>query len=240
MPEIDLTTTDPLPLYDVEVNRMREHLVQLDESGWNRPSHCAGWTVKDVLSHLAAGESYNQNCLDRKLDQLDFTGGLDAWNDRAVRSRRSRRGAEVLEEWGARQQEVRRRWEEVGLENEIETSVGPYPLRLQVWHLAQEYATHADDIGVPVPNEERETRALWRSAFGLFAAEEEGDPIPARLSGRTARLEFEDQVEEVDLNTFVAFLTRRPQHLEDPAKRQTVERLIQLLEGRRADRDTKL
>jgi uncharacterized protein (TIGR03083 family) len=229
MTDIDLMTTDPLPLYDAEVRRMREHLSRLDESDWNRPSHCAGWTVKDVLSHLAAGEAYNQDCLDRKLEQLDFSGGLDAWNDRAVRSRRGKRGAEVVEEWSARQQEVRRRWGEIGLESKIETSVGPYPLRLQVWHLAQEYATHADDIAVPVPDQGRETRARWRSLFGIFAAEEEGRPVPARLAGRLARLQLGGYDEEVDLETFVAFLTRRPQHLEDPARRQTVEGLIHLL-----------
>jgi hypothetical protein len=110
--------------------------------------------------------------------------------------------------------------------------VGPYPLRLQVWHLAQEYATHADDIQVSVPAEEWEMRARWRSIFGLFAADEEGHPAPATLTDEGARLEFGDAVEEVDLETFVAFLTRRPQHLQDPARRQAVERVIDLVEGR--------
>jgi uncharacterized protein (TIGR03083 family) len=226
--DIDLTTTNPFPFYDAEVSRMREHLARLDEADWDRPSHCAGWSVKDVLSHLAAGEGYNQNCLDRRLDQLNFSGDLDAWNDRAVRSRRGKPGAEVRDEWSARQTEVRRRWAEIELDNEIETSVGPYPVRLQVWHLAQEYATHADDIQVPLPIESRETRAEWRSVFGLFAAEEDGHPIPATLKSGVARLEFGTRVEEVDLETFVAFLTGRPQHLDDPARRQTVDRLTQL------------
>jgi uncharacterized protein (TIGR03083 family) len=232
MTTIDLQTTDRFPFYDAEVRRVREHLALVDEDGWSRPSHCAGWTVKDVLSHLAAGESYNQDCLDRELDRLDFAGGLDAWNDRAVRSRRATSGADVLAEWSARQQEVRRRWGEIGLDGEIETSVGLYPLRLQVWHLAQEYATHADDIGVSVPAEERGARARWRSVFGLFATDEEGRPVPATLTDEGARLELGGGVEEVDLETFVAFLTRRPQHLQDPARRQAVERLIDLMEGR--------
>jgi uncharacterized protein (TIGR03083 family) len=229
--DVDLRTTDPFPVYDAEVKRLREYLEQLDADGWNRPSHCAGWSIKDVLSHLAAGESYNQDCLDRRLGQLDFSGDLDAWNDRAVRGRRGKPGAEVLQEWSARQREVRRRWEALGLDGHLETSVGPYPLRLQVWHLAQEYATHADDIEVPLPAGERERRARWRSIFGLFAAEEGGHPLPATLDSGSARLELQGHAEEVDLESFVALLTRRPQHLRDPAQRQRVDRLIHLLDG---------
>jgi hypothetical protein len=33
-------------------------------SGWKQASRCAGWTVRDVLGHLAAGEDYHQACLD--------------------------------------------------------------------------------------------------------------------------------------------------------------------------------
>jgi uncharacterized protein (TIGR03083 family) len=235
MPDVDVNVTDPFPVYDAEVKRLREHLAQLGESDWNLPSHCAGWSVKDVLSHLANGESYNQDCLDRKLDQLNFTGGLDAWNDRAVQARRGKPGAEVLAEWSARQQDVRRRWGEIGLDGEIATSVGPYPLRFQVWHLAHEFATHADDIHVPLPPDSRQARAHWRSVFGLFAAEEEGSPIPATLGDGVVRLEYGGHQEEVDEEAFVAFLTRRPQHLDDPARRQAVEGLIRLAESQGKD-----
>ena len=32
--------------------------------GWKQASRCAGWTVRDVLGHPAAGEDYHQACLD--------------------------------------------------------------------------------------------------------------------------------------------------------------------------------
>jgi hypothetical protein len=142
----------------------------------------------------------------------------------------------VFEEWSTRQQEVRRRWGELGLDKEIQTSVGPYPLQLQVWHLAQEYATHADDIRVRVPVEEREVRDRWRIAFGLFAAEEEGRSVPAELGDSEVRLDLGDRVEAVDLETFIAFLTRRPQHLDDLTRRQAVDRLIHHMDVERAGR----
>jgi len=220
----DIQTTDPFPHYDAELRRTREHLSRLDVAGWNAASHCEGWSVKDVLAHLAAGEAYNQACLDGTLQELSFSGGIDAWNARAVAERRDRTPAEVMEEWTERQSDVRQRWGRLGADARIATSVGLYPLRLQVWHLAQEYATHADDIGVPVPDQEREARVGWRCAFGLFARSEEGRPLEARVTDRGVVLEGDH---ELDLESFLAFLTERPQHLADALRRQRVEALLQ-------------
>jgi uncharacterized protein (TIGR03083 family) len=219
----DVQAADPFPHYDAEVGRMREHLRGLDVAGWSAASHCEGWSVRDVLAHLAAGEAYNQACLDGTLPDVGFSGGIDAWNARAVAERRARTPGEVLEEWAERQADVRERWGRLGADTRIPTSVGPYPLRLQVWHLAQEYATHADDIGVPVPNQEREARVRWRCAFGLFALDEEGRPRRARMAEGGVVLEGGH---ELDLESFLALLTERPQHLADALRRQRVEALL--------------
>jgi uncharacterized protein (TIGR03083 family) len=219
----DVLSADPLTCYDAEVTRMREHLRGLDTAGWNAASHCEGWSVRDVLAHLAAGEVYNQACLDGTLAQLDFSGGIDGWNARAVAERRSWTPGEVLQEWSRRQADVRERWGRLGADAQIPTSVGPYPLRLQVWHIAQEYATHADDIGVPVPDEERVARLRWRCDFGLFALEEQGRQLEVRLEDGEVVLE---SGHELDRESFLAFLTERPQHLQDPVKRQLVEDLL--------------
>jgi len=219
----DVRTVDPLPHYDAEVTRMRGHLRSLDTVGWNAASHCEGWSVRDVLAHLAAGEVYNQACLDGTLEQLDFSGGIDGWNARAVAERRSRTPEEVLQEWSRRQADVRERWGRLSADARIPTSVGPYPLRLQVWHIAQEYATHSDDVGVPVPDQEREARLRWRCAFGLFVREEEGRPLKVQLEDEKVVLEG---AQELDWETFLAFVTERPQHLKDSVNRQLVEGLL--------------
>jgi hypothetical protein len=103
--------------------------------------------------------------------------------------------------------------------------VGAYPLRLQVWHLAQEYAIHADDIEVPVAARARTARWRWRSLFGIWAAREEGEPEPARVEKGTVRLSVNGQVHQLDLETFVAYLTNRPQQLTEPTARALVKRL---------------
>jgi hypothetical protein len=132
---------------------------------------------------------------------------------------------EVLQEWEARQERVRRAWGALGLDARIETSAGPYPLRLEVWHLAREYAIHADDIEVPMTSRERQTQLRWRVAFGLFAAREEGEVVDAVVDGRRVRLRRGRREYDLDFETFIAYLTNRPQQLKDPAGRRLVREL---------------
>jgi uncharacterized protein (TIGR03083 family) len=201
------------------------HVHGLDASGWVARSHCRGWSVKDVVAHLSTDEVYNQACLDGTLDRLPSASGLGGWNARGVRVRRAMSPLEVLQEWEARQALVRRAWGELGLQAAIETSIGRYPLRLQVWHLAREYAIHADDIRVPVPESERRSRLRWRIAFGLFAAREEGDPVNAELHANQVHLRKNGKVHRLEHETFVAYLTNRPQQLSDRGQRALVRGL---------------
>jgi hypothetical protein len=181
--------------------------------------------VKDIVAHLSTDEVYNQACLDGTVNELPFSGGLGGWNGRGVRMRRGLSPLETLQEWEARQERVRRAWGEIGVNGKIPTSVGQYPLRLQVWHLAREYAIHADDIEVPMSAGERRAQLRWRVAFGLFAAREEGEQIEAGFEGDRARLRQNGREHELDLETFIAYLTNRPQQLRDPAKRRLVGQL---------------
>jgi len=179
---VETRRANPFPAYDREIRRLRAHLRELDDRGWSARSHCRGWSVKDVVAHLSTDEVYNQACLDDTLDQLPSVGGgLTGWNARGVRVRRAMPPIEVLQEWEARQERVRRAWGALGLDARIQTSAGPYPLRLEIWHLAREYAIHADDIEVPMTARERHAQLRWRVAFGLFAAREEGEPVDAEV-----------------------------------------------------------
>ena len=205
---------------------MRAHLRALKGTGWSARSHCRGWSVKDIVAHLSTDEVYNQACLDGALKQLPFGGGLNGWNGRGVRIRRNMSPLETRQEWEARQERVRRAWGAIGVNGRIPTSVGPYPLRLQVWHLAQEYAIHADDIEVPMPSRDRKAQLGWRAAFGLFAAEEYGEPVDAQLERDRVRLHRADRDIELDLEAFIAYLTNRPQQLKDARQRALVRRLI--------------
>ena len=178
-----------------------------------------------MVAHLSTDEVYNQACLDGTLEQLPFSGGLNGWNARGVRVRRGMSPLEVLQEWEARQALVRWAWGKIGVDGTIPTSVGRYPLRLQVWHLAREYAIHADDIEVPMSQRERQVQLRWRAAFGIFAAREEGEPVGAELRGDEVFLRQNAAVHRLKLETFIAYLTNRPQQLRDPKQRALVRRL---------------
>jgi hypothetical protein len=74
------------------------------------------------------------------------------------------------------------------------------------------------------PNERRE-QLRWRAAFGLFAASEEGDPVDAELDGDRVMLKHRGEDVGLDLESFIAYLTNRPQQLKDPQQRALVRRL---------------
>jgi uncharacterized protein (TIGR03083 family) len=222
---LDPRRANPFPVYDREIRRLRAHLHGLDARQWSARSHCRGWTVKDIVAHLSTDEVYNQAGLDGTLEQLPFSGGLGGWNGRGVRVRRGMSALEVLQEWEARQERVRRAWGAIGVDGRIDTSVGRYPLRLQVWHLAREYAIHADDIELRLSPVERRSQLRWRVAFGLFAAREEGEPVDAEIIGERVRLHHGGQEHALDFETFIAYLTNRPQQLDDARARAAIRRL---------------
>ena len=179
-----------------------------------------------MVAHLCTDEVYNQACLEDTLDRLpSASGGLNGWNARGVRVRRAMPPLEVLQEWEARQERVRRAWGALGLDARIQTSVGPYPLRLEIWHLAREYAIHADDIEVPMTARERQAQLRWRVSFGLVAANEEGEPVDAEVEGNQVRLWHDGRRYNLDFETFIAYLTNRPLQLKDPAARRLVRQL---------------
>ena len=178
-----------------------------------------------MVAHLSTDEVYNQACLDGTLDQLPSASGLEGWNARGVRVRRAMSSVEVWQEWEARQALVRRAWGKIGLDGTIDTSIGRYPLRLQVWHLAREYAIHADDIRVRMSESERRLQLRWRIGFGLFAAREEGEPVNAELRGDRVDLREGGELHRLELETFIAYLTNRPQQLKDRGQRALVRRL---------------
>src|SRR5690606_37149750 len=99
----ELADLDPFDLYDTEAVRLADYFASLDQAAWQRPSRCAGWSVRDVLAHLAGQEAYNHACLDGTVPELferlrreGVGDNLDQMNEWMVRQRRDRPVAEVL------------------------------------------------------------------------------------------------------------------------------------------------
>lgn len=187
----ELAGLDPFALLDGEAARLDAFLSGLGGSGWQRASRCAGWTVRDVLGHLAAGEDYHRACLDGTVAAFlaSFAGrgatDLDSVNALGVAGYAALSPEQVLARWRAASAGNRRRFRERG-DGVVDTSVGGYPCRWQAFHVAAELATHADDIGVPVTHDEHGQRTAWRARYSRFALAEAKPRLEIRqAAGRT-------------------------------------------------------
>lgn len=208
---------DPFDLLETEQDRLERFLAGLDIEGWEAATDCAGWRRREMVAHLAGGEVYNRACLDGRVDELlteagaAGVAGLDSFNAWQVGLRAERSAHEVLDEWRSAAAEVRRRLRDLGPEGTLATSVGPYPVGQQAFHLAFEAAIHGDDMQIPVEDEERAGRRGWMAGFCAWALAEEGRPveITRRGAGVLAR-STEDGAEAVlDDGAFIAHVTGR-------------------------------
>ncbi|MCF6475873.1 maleylpyruvate isomerase family mycothiol-dependent enzyme [Nonomuraea sp. MG754425] len=209
MAEDLLRDFNPFDIFDAEAARLDRFFSGLDEAGWRRPSRCEGWSVRDVLAHLAGEEMYNHACLDGTVQDLmgrladAGIGRYNEFNEWCVRERRSLPVEEVLAEWRAENDETRERMRALGRHAMLDTMAGPYPVGLQTFHYDSEYATHADDVGAPVPDDEADDRLLWRVAVGRFVlaeqdakvqVEQTADEIWVAVDGVTAALPYPEFV----------------------------------------------
>jgi uncharacterized protein (TIGR03083 family) len=173
----DLEGLDPYDLMDAEAARLERFFSGLPEREWGRPSRCEGWSVRDVLAHLASSEDYNRACLEGTvaafLAGLAERGATDlaTANDLGIRDFDGSEPKEILDIWRTKNAQNR-----AGFRArdgaDVDTTVGAYPARWQAFHLAFEYAVHADDVGVPVAASEREGRTGWQVHFSRFALKE--------------------------------------------------------------------
>ncbi len=199
----ELDGLDPYVLLDAEAGRIHEHLAALPEAGWGEPSRCAGWSVRDVLCHLASSEGYHRACLDHDVAAFFAAGaaeGLDSlagWNERGIRELDGIMNLDVLEQWRHSNAETRRGFREAD-GSDIDSSIGAYPARWQAFHVASELATHADDMRVPVSAAERDARREWRAHVSRFALAEAKPEASVTTTGGLTTVTSADTTVSVD------------------------------------------
>ena len=208
----DVDDLDPFELMDTESERLHRFFSSLGDEDWTPDTRCEGWRRREIVSHLAGGDTYHTACLDDTISELFAEGaragatGGDSFNAWMVRKRADRSAQEVLDEWWRLNSDVRRRMRELGREGTMSSSVGPYPVGLMGFHLASEYATHYDDMDGPLTDAERAERTRWRDKVSRFALKETEKPVEleptadgyvVRAAGTDARLSRSDFVEAV-------------------------------------------
>ncbi len=198
-------------IFDVEADRLDHFFAVLDAAGWAQPSRCAGWSVQDVLAHLAGAELYNHACLNAGLDGFrgmvraaGIAGGNREFNEWCVRQRRGLPAAEVLAEMREANAETRQRLTDLGRDAPLLTAAGPYPAGLQAFHCGSDYATHADDVGAMVAAAEEPGRTAWRASVGRFALAEQNSPVKIISSERSILVHLGSVSAELPTADFVA------------------------------------
>lgn len=207
--ESELEAFNPFDLLDEECARVDRHFSGSPD--WARPSRCEGWTTRDMLSHLVGVEDYNRACLNGTVaalfEEVGEAGDVtaDSFNAWMIVRYSAEPADALLDRWrtanAAFRSEIRAR----GRRGTIDSSVGTYPSWLQAFHLAAEYATHADDIGMELSGQEHTTRTAWRVVFGRFVLVEYDRPVTVqsaapgqlrvRVGGEEAVLSNEEFVE---------------------------------------------
>src|SRR5690242_16812921 len=186
-----------------------------DDSVWQRPSRCTGWSVRDVLGHLRADEDYFRACLDGRVNEFIGEMGargatdLDSANQLGVDSYADAPSRALIDEWRTMNAGTRQQFRERD-GGDVDTSVGAYSARLQAFHLAQELATHADDIDVPVRDDEEPERSAWRAAVSRFTLVELDKPdVTVEGGGGSTRYRVGDHTGELPDAVFVEAVAAR-------------------------------
>lgn len=221
-----LPDLDPFLTLDHEVARIQSLLDSLKPEDWKKPTRCEGWTFRDMVAHLDADEEYNEACLENrvKMHIAGFTD-LDSFNAEQIEKRAHLSNEEILEQWIDRQARVREEWAKLGLKAKIQTFIGPYPLHAQIWHITSEYATHGDDMGVYVGEEEAEYRLMWRVQFSLFAVQEKKDPPGLERTDDGVVVTLNDNTMLLSDVDFIAAVSARLPLPGNPNERRLVEAL---------------
>jgi uncharacterized protein (TIGR03083 family) len=216
----------PLLALDAEIARINALLNVLHPQGWEGPTRCEGWTVRDVVSHLDGVEEYNEACLNDVPEKVwQNAMDRDELNDRQIRARVDLSHEGLLQQWHARQTRVRQAWERLDPDTRVQTAFGDQPLEMQIWYTASEYATHADDMGVEVPADQQAQRLEWRVRFSDFVIRRrEGAPQVKRVGDRMIAAMNEHEV-ELTWMQFVEAVSGRLAPPQAAADRRVVEAL---------------
>ena len=195
---------DAFDVLDREAVRLDAFFSTLLATEWDRPSRCSGWSTRDLLAHLAASEAYHHACLAGRVSEYITELGaqgvndLDDANKLGVDRLADYTPRELLAMWRSDNLETRQGFRERG-NGMIDTTVGEYPCRWQAFHVAAELATHADDVFVPIADDEDELRWAWRVAFSRFAlAETKPEVVIEEVGEGRWRVGSDDLKVEVD------------------------------------------
>lgn len=194
---------DVLNALEAETDGLAEYLEQLTDDQWRHDSACAGWSVSDVVLHLAQSEEGVIASFDRGSAGIPLApyvgeavpggngGAVDAIVDAAVRAERPDNPADVLPRWRDAHAGVRRRFREAEPGLRLNWISVPLSATTLATTRLSEHWIHGMDIREPLGDPAADTdrlrliaRLAWRTLPYAFGRDGESAPsVALRLAG---------------------------------------------------------
>lgn len=180
---------DELTAFEEEANELSNFLEGLSDEQWRHPSACEGWSISDVVLHLAQSEEGVIATFDHgnagmslapyvgdALENPESDGAVDAVVEAAVRAERPDDPADALPRWQTAHEAVMKRFRDTEPSMRLNWISAPLSARTLATTRLAEHWIHGLDIreplGSPAPDTDRLrhiARLAWRTlpyAFG--------------------------------------------------------------------------
>lgn len=172
---------------------LSDHLDGLDDAGWAAPSRCPGWSVSDVVLHLAQTNEMAAASLDGTMDAflartaegLPPTADVDEAAAALVERERGAPPADVRARWEASAAALRERFAAADLGARVTWVAGELSARTLATTRLAETWIHAGDIAaasgpLPAPTDRlwHIARLAWRTVPYAFARAGRPPPGP--------------------------------------------------------------
>jgi uncharacterized protein (TIGR03084 family) len=176
---VSVADLDPIGALDAEAEELDHFLSTLTGEDWCQPSACAGWSVSDVVLHLAQSEEgviaafdvgdagtpyapYVDGVLARAVaGDVVGDGAVDAIVAAAVTAERPADPARVLERWRAAHAGVVARLRAADPSQRVPWISVPLSARTLASTRLAEHWIHGMDVREPLGHPARDTERLW-------------------------------------------------------------------------------
>ena len=147
-------------------------IATLDESGWQTPSRCEGWTVGDVVLHLAQTNEMAIASLQGRFDEVvaELSVGMGPAPDvdegaaRMVELQRGGHRVDVQDRWRASAAALQRELDDTDLGRRVPWVAGELSARTLATTRLAETWIHTGDVAVPLGVDLAADDRLWHIA----------------------------------------------------------------------------
>ena len=185
-----MSTTDVFDALAAEEDRLDKILRSLDDSQWAVESECPGWTVADVVLHLAQTEEGVLATLEGRSTRIPVDGAatVDDAMDQWVDAQRGAPGRDVHARWNAARKSALDALRVADPQRPVAWAAAPLKPKTLATTRLSEHWIHATDIayplGIDLPDTDNLHHVAWLASRTLpfaFARAGRADPPPVRF-----------------------------------------------------------